>query len=61
VEIEAKYYSINKQLILGGHKAEMGSGNAEIICSVINLLIPVGYRSTQEMSVLLRSFLERNN
>ena len=46
-EIEAKHFSINQQFILGCHEAGLGPGDADIICSAMNLPIPVGYWSTQ--------------
>ena len=45
-EIEAKHFSINQQFILGCHEAGLGPGDADIICSAMNLPIPVGYWST---------------
>jgi hypothetical protein len=47
-EIEAKTFSINKRFILGCHEAGMGPGNADIICSAMNLPIPVGYWSRMQ-------------
>ena len=46
-EIEAKRFSINKQFILGCHKAGMGLGDANIICSAMNLSLAFGFWSTQ--------------
>ena len=46
-KIEAKHFAINQQFILGCHKAGMGPGDADIVCSAMNLPIAVGFWSTQ--------------
>jgi hypothetical protein len=42
-KIEAKEFSINKQFILGCHEAGMGPGNADVICSAMNLPLTFGF------------------
>jgi len=47
--IEAKYFSINKQFILGCHEAGIGPADVDIICSTMNLPLVTfsGFWSTQ--------------
>ena len=45
---EAKQFAINQQFILGCHEAGfLGPGNADIVCSAMNLPLAVGFWSTQ--------------
>ena len=44
---EAKQFAINQQFILGCHEAGLGPGDADIVCSAMNLPLAVGFWSTQ--------------